>query len=142
MRKGGRGCNNGGLTRGGVLICCLHYLINHNPRPLSRRSTVRTPNSDASNIRALIAILPYLTTYSLLTQPPSCLPVGHHLSLRITIVFSLLSINSLPKPRCQILLVSSFLTLAHPGPPCTFHILLPYMILTAYVHPRPPPPDC
>ena len=62
---------------------------------LSRRSTVSTPNKDASNTWALITFFPCTRItywYFLLIVSPSCFTVcGHHLLSMIAICFSLLS---------------------------------------------------
>ena len=85
-------------ARGGVLICCLplsHLAIDR--APLSRRSSVPTPNRDAFNISVLIMFCcPYITWifFLLLSYPLPVWPFfcnAHHLYPRIAIVFSLLS---------------------------------------------------
>ena len=79
---------------GGVFVARhKHLTIDH--ASLSRRNKFFTPNGDTSKVWALSTFGRYIINLnynSLLFKSPSCLAVcGHHLSLRIATVFSLLA---------------------------------------------------
>ena len=88
VEGGGRGRGGGAYS---CIVCLSHFTNDY--APLSRRSTVPTPNRDNSNSWALITLFPYYMDTFVIILSSSCFAAfGHHLSPRIAIVFSLLAI--------------------------------------------------
>ena len=84
-------CHWGGAAYSFV-VCLSRLAIDH--ASLSRQSTVPAPNRDTSKIWALFIFFPYITwkAFCYLISPSCSAACGHHLSPRIGIVFSLLSL--------------------------------------------------
>ena len=123
--RAGREAGKGGKREGGrggtysFVACHSHLTIDH--ASLSRRRNVSTPNRDTSNSWALTSLFPFITLFFLLVLCTSCFAAcGHHLSPRISIVFSVLLYQTSP---CHILQFSVCPSQKHPVPPRAFHIL-------------------